>query len=72
MKTEEKMHGMLDGPAALVEVEYLDLDGDGVPDAVQTIEAVAIDLTGDGVCDASSSSKRSPRTSASTAFPNKS
>ena len=52
MKTEEMMDGTLESPGALVEVEYLDLDGDGVPDAVQTIEAVAIDLTGDGVCDA--------------------
>lgn len=51
MKAETMMQGTLDGSAALVEVEYLDLDGDGVPDAVQTIEAAPIDLTGDGVCD---------------------
>ena len=34
-----------------VETTYLDLDGDGVPDAVHMVEAVAIDLTGDGHID---------------------
>ena len=35
-----------------VETTYLDLDGDGVPDAVQTVEAIPVDRTGDGVTDA--------------------
>ena len=30
---------------------YLDLDGDGVPDAVEMIEVVAVDRTGDGSTD---------------------
>lgn len=30
---------------------YLDLDGDGVPDAVETIELVTLDRTGDGRTD---------------------
>jgi hypothetical protein len=34
-----------------VETTYLDLDGDGVPDAVQIVEAVGVDLTGDGRVD---------------------
>ena len=34
-----------------VETSYLDLDGDGVPDAVVTTETIALDLTGDGVVD---------------------
>lgn len=38
----------LDGP---VETRYLDLDGDGVPDAVQTVKVVGVDLTGDGASD---------------------
>ena len=30
---------------------YLDLDGDGVPDAVEMIEVVSVDRTGDGTTD---------------------
>jgi hypothetical protein len=30
---------------------YLDLDGDGVPDAVEMIEVVSVDRTGDGSTD---------------------
>jgi hypothetical protein len=32
-------------------MRYLDLDGDGVPDAVQMTEAIEYDVTGDGVPD---------------------
>jgi hypothetical protein len=39
------------GADANVVTTYLDLDGDGVIDAVQTIEAVAVDVTGDGQAD---------------------
>jgi hypothetical protein len=35
-------------PILDVETRYLDLDGDGVPDAVQIIETVSVDATGDG------------------------
>lgn len=31
--------------------KYLDLDGDGVPDAVQITESVSIDVNGDGTPD---------------------
>jgi hypothetical protein len=34
-----------------VETTYLDLDGDGVPDAVHIVEAIAVDRTGDGHID---------------------
>ena len=30
---------------------YLDLDGDGVPDAVEVVELVSVDRTGDGRAD---------------------
>lgn len=36
---------------AMVTTEYLDLDGDGVPDAVRTVHLVGVDLTLDGVAD---------------------
>ena len=32
-----------------LETAYLDLDGDGVPDAIEIVEAVTADLTGDGI-----------------------
>lgn len=32
-------------------MRYLDLDGDGVPDAVQMTEAIEYDVTGNGVPD---------------------
>ena len=44
-------HEAPDSDAIGAEATYLDLDGDGVPDAVQTVEAVAVDRTGDGVPD---------------------
>jgi hypothetical protein len=38
------------GSEVMVEA-YLDLDGDGVPDAVQMVERVSIDASGDGHAD---------------------
>jgi len=34
-----------------IATKYLDLDGDGVPDAVQTTEGIGYDVTGDGAPD---------------------
>jgi hypothetical protein len=39
------------GEVIEVETKYLDLDGDGVPDAVETVEVIAVDSTGDGATD---------------------
>jgi len=39
------------GLSTTTEPAYLDLDGDGVPDAVRTIRVDAFDVTGDGVAD---------------------
>ena len=33
------------------ETEYLDLDGDGLPDAVRTTRVTGFDVTGDGIID---------------------
>jgi hypothetical protein len=37
--------------AVVADPAYLDLDGDGVPDAVRTIHVEAFDVDGDGVAD---------------------
>jgi hypothetical protein len=39
------------GPIAR-ETRYLDLDGDGLPDAVQIVDVVPVDSSGNGVPDA--------------------
>ena len=46
--TPEQPAQPVDAPQqdSVVETRYLDLDGDGVPDAVQTVEAIAVE---DGV-----------------------
>jgi len=46
-ETAADVHGPID-----LETRYLDLDGDGVPDAVQIVEVVPVDSRGDGVPDA--------------------
>jgi hypothetical protein len=40
-----------DGSPVEVTTTYLDLDGDGVIDAVQMVEVAAVDVTGDGTAD---------------------
>jgi hypothetical protein len=41
-----------DEDGSLTEPKYLDLDGDGVPDAVQTVRVNTFDITGDGIAEA--------------------